>query len=185
MNAKEKEITADPSRRCPYCDEVIRRSAQKCPHCHGTVDEGLRIAEEIMRQTDKPQRRGVSSSNTIQTSSPFLEQRLPSLPAVFPCKADHPAPLESNTPPDPLPPFDDVFPTPPATPLSDKHRSTYLILGICLGTFDAHNLYAGYTWTAVVQLLLGLTCFLGFISSIWAILEVCTVDRDATGKLFI
>lgn len=185
MNAKEKEITADPSRRCPYCDEVIRRSAQKCPHCRGTVDEALRITEEIMKQIDKPQRSGVIISNTIQTSSSFLEQRLPSLPAVSPCKEDHSAPPESNTPPDPFPPFDDIFPIPPATPLSDKHRSTYLVLGVCLGGLGVHNFYAGYIGRGIAQMILTCTCILALGSYIWALIEVCTIDRDYNGKIFL
>ena len=71
-------------------------------------------------------------------------------------------------------------------PRSPKNRTTYIVLGIFLGWVGAHNFYAGYTGRAVGQLCLTvLTLFYLFIVSwIWAIVEVCIVDKDSTGLQF-
>lgn len=67
-----------------------------------------------------------------------------------------------------------------------KSRTTYIVLGIFLGVFGAHNFYAGYTGRAVGQLCLSvLTLFyLAIASWIWAIVEICIVDKDSTGIQF-
>jgi TM2 domain-containing membrane protein YozV len=67
-----------------------------------------------------------------------------------------------------------------------KSRTTYIVLGVFLGAFGAHNFYAGYTGRAVGQLGLSvLTLFrLAIISWIWAIVEICVVDKDSAGIQF-
>jgi TM2 domain-containing membrane protein YozV len=67
-----------------------------------------------------------------------------------------------------------------------KSRTTYIVLGVFLGAFGAHNFYAGYTGRAVGQLCLSvLTLFrLAIISWIWAIVEICVVDKDSAGIQF-
>jgi TM2 domain-containing membrane protein YozV len=67
-----------------------------------------------------------------------------------------------------------------------KSRTTYIVLGIFLGAFGAHNFYAGYTGRAVGQLCLSvLTLFyLSPVSWIWAIVEICVVNRDSAGIQF-
>lgn len=67
-----------------------------------------------------------------------------------------------------------------------KSRTTYILLGIFLGAFGAHNFYAGYTGRAVGQLCLSvLTAFyLSPASWIWAIVEICVVNKDSTGIQF-
>jgi TM2 domain-containing membrane protein YozV len=71
-------------------------------------------------------------------------------------------------------------------PRSPKNRTAYIVLGIFLGWVGAHNFYAGYTGRAVGQLCLTvLTLFyLGIVSWIWAIVEICIVDKDSTGLQF-
>ena len=66
-------------------------------------------------------------------------------------------------------------------------RSTFVILGVFLGMFGAHNFYAGYTGKAVGQLCLTiLSCGYLFIASwIWAIVEICIVEKDSAGIHFI
>jgi len=61
-----------------------------------------------------------------------------------------------------------------------KSRMTYIMLGIFLGIFGAHSFYAGYWKRGALQLgLTVLTLFYGaIITAVWAIAEVCTVDRD-------
>jgi TM2 domain-containing membrane protein YozV len=67
-----------------------------------------------------------------------------------------------------------------------KSRSTYIVLGIFLGALGVHNFYAGYTGRAVGQLCLSvLTLFsLAIVSWIWAIVEICIVEKDSAGIQF-
>jgi hypothetical protein len=67
-----------------------------------------------------------------------------------------------------------------------KSRTTYVMLGVFLGAFGAHNFYAGYTGRAVGQLCLSvLTVFyLAIVSWLWAIVEICIVDQDSAGIQF-
>jgi TM2 domain-containing membrane protein YozV len=71
-------------------------------------------------------------------------------------------------------------------PAEPKRRTTFIVLGALLGPFGAHNFYAGYTKKGVIQLLItALT--LGFASPmswIWAIIDICTIDRDSKGVEF-
>ena len=72
-------------------------------------------------------------------------------------------------------------PQQPAGP--PKSRVAYILLGLFLGGLGIHNFYAGYTTKGVIQLLLTLcTCgYGGIITGIWALIEVCTVNKDAHG----
>ncbi len=73
-----------------------------------------------------------------------------------------------------------------AAPRPPKARLTYILLGIFLGSFGVHNFYAGYVWRGMAQLGLTLaTMFYGaFVTWIWALIEVCTVDRDHNNVTF-
>jgi len=67
-----------------------------------------------------------------------------------------------------------------------KNRSTFIVLGALLGCFGAHNFYAGYKRKAVMQLCLTAFSlgFAGIMSWVWAVIDVCTVDRDSEGIRF-
>jgi TM2 domain-containing membrane protein YozV len=69
---------------------------------------------------------------------------------------------------------------------SYKSRTTYIVLGLFLGAFGAHNFYSGYTGRAVGQLCLTVLTlgYLGIVSWIWAIIEICIVEKDSTGLNF-
>ena len=69
---------------------------------------------------------------------------------------------------------------------SEKSRTTYIVLGIFLGALGVHNFYAGYTGRAVGQLCLSVLTlgYLGIVSWIWAIIEICIVEKDSTGLKF-
>ena len=82
---------------------------------------------------------------------------------------------------------------PPAAPAMStggdagaQDRVAYVLLAIFLGGLGIHNFYAGYTSRAVTQLLICLlTCGLGgIVTSIWAIIEACTVTQNAAGVRF-
>jgi hypothetical protein len=67
-----------------------------------------------------------------------------------------------------------------------KNRSTFIVLGVLLGALGAHNFYAGYRNKAIAQLLLSVLT-LGLASPmswVWAVIDVCTVDRDSEGTKF-
>ncbi len=67
-----------------------------------------------------------------------------------------------------------------------KDRVTFILLGVFLGMFGAHNFYAGYHKKAAFQLCITLlTCFYGTpVSWIWAIVEICVIKADADGNQF-
>ena len=73
-----------------------------------------------------------------------------------------------------------VFPHP------QKSRTTYIVLGIFLGALGIHNFYGGYTGRAVGQLCLTVLTlgYLGVVSWIWAIVEICVLDKDSAGVPF-
>jgi TM2 domain-containing membrane protein YozV len=67
-----------------------------------------------------------------------------------------------------------------------KNRTSFIILGALLGAFGAHNFYAGYHKKAGIQLAITLLT-LGFgspMSWMWAVIDICTIDRDARGVQF-
>jgi TM2 domain-containing membrane protein YozV len=74
----------------------------------------------------------------------------------------------------------------PAYGTTYKSRTTYIVLGIFLGWLGIHNFYAGYTGRAVGQLCLTVLTLgaLGIVSWIWAIIEICIVEKDSTGLRF-
>jgi TM2 domain-containing membrane protein YozV len=67
-----------------------------------------------------------------------------------------------------------------------KSRTTYIVLGIFLGGLGIHNFYAGYTGRAVGQLCLTVLTLgaLGIVSWVWAVIEICIVEKDSTGLRF-
>ena len=81
--------------------------------------------------------------------------------------------------PPPAPVYWAAGPQPYVAP--PKNRVAFILLGIFLGIFGAHNFYAGYTGRGAIQLSITIcTLFVGSIVSwIWAIVEVCIVDRDS------
>jgi TM2 domain-containing membrane protein YozV len=106
-------------------------------------------------------------------------------------QAASPAPAQAMGigPPNVYPPPQPVvgFPYVPAGyRRSHKSRSTYIVLGIFLGALGIHNFYAGYVGRAVGQLCLTVLTigYLGIVSWIWAIIEICIVEKDNTGLNF-
>jgi hypothetical protein len=67
-----------------------------------------------------------------------------------------------------------------------KKRMTFITLGILMGFLGVHNFYAGYRGKGLAQLLITVLS-MGFASPmtwIWAIIDVCTIDRDQRGVRF-
>lgn len=67
-----------------------------------------------------------------------------------------------------------------------KSRKIYLLLGIFFAAFGAHDFYAGYTTKGFIKLAITLCCCctLGCVSSIWGVIDICTVTEDAEGRPF-
>lgn len=76
--------------------------------------------------------------------------------------------------------------SPAAYGRSHKSRTAYIVLGIFLGALGIHNFYAGYVGRAVGQLCLTVLTlgYLAIISWIWAVIEICIVEKDSTGLNF-
>lgn len=80
-----------------------------------------------------------------------------------------------------------IFDATSTTARSTKSRIAFVMLGIFLGSLGVHNFYAGYVWRGVLQLVITVATlgYAAVISWIWAIVEVCTVDRDAQNQVFL
>lgn len=67
-----------------------------------------------------------------------------------------------------------------------KSRLIYILLAIFLGVLGIHNFYAGRMGSAVAQLLITLlSCgILSFITWIWVIIDIITVQTDGEGRPF-
>lgn len=62
-----------------------------------------------------------------------------------------------------------------------KSRGLFIVLGLFLGCLGVHNFYAGYNGKGIAQLLISLT-FVGLIvTAFWALIEIITVNTDASG----
>lgn len=69
---------------------------------------------------------------------------------------------------------------------NQKSRAVYVIMGFLLGEFGIHDFYAGYTGRGIAQLLITILSFglLFWVSWIWAVVEMLTVEKDAKGVPF-
>ncbi len=97
------------------------------------------------------------------------------------------APALASTVPNPSQPLAPAYSyAAPVYASTHKSRTSYIVLGIFLGSLGIHNFYAGYTGRAVGQLCLTVLTlgYLGIVSWIWAIIEICTVEKDSTGLRF-
>jgi len=92
-----------------------------------------------------------------------------------------------NAVPNPLSPAPAAYAyAAPVYASTHKSRTTYIVLGIFLVALGIHNFYAGYTGRAVGQLCLTVLTLgtLGIVSWVWAIIEICIVEKDSTGVRF-
>jgi TM2 domain-containing membrane protein YozV len=86
------------------------------------------------------------------------------------------------TPPNAVP----SYPMPVQGNPDAKDRIAYILLAVFIGHLGIHNFFAGYTSRGVIQLVITIvTCGIGGIATwIWAIIEACTVTKDANGVNF-
>jgi len=142
-----------------------------------------------------PVRRNIHSGgfSILQLSGPSQPLGVQSAASQGPAPQP-PPPLVTGTgaAPPPLPPTRGVYaPLRPQDVIrgtgTSKSRQVYVLLGVFLGIFGVHNFYAGYIQRAVSQLCLTvLTCFYAaLVSWIWAIVEICVINKDGDGVEFI
>ena len=64
-----------------------------------------------------------------------------------------------------------------------KSKVAFVLLGVLLGSLGIHNFYIGRTKQGVIQLLITVLSagMLSLASWIWAIVDICTINADASG----
>ena len=64
-----------------------------------------------------------------------------------------------------------------------KSKVAFVLLGVFLGSLGIHNFYIGRTKQGVIQLLITVLSagMLSLASWIWAIVDICTINTDASG----
>jgi TM2 domain-containing membrane protein YozV len=72
----------------------------------------------------------------------------------------------------------------PEQNLSDKKRSTFVLLGATLGAFGAHSFYTGDNKKGSIQLAITLLSlgFAGLMVWVWAIIDIATLTTDNDGR---
>lgn len=93
---------------------------------------------------------------------------------------------DAAAPPATQQPSDAVYAAPVSqSPPIARNRAIYILLALFLGIFGVHNFYAGYHGRAICQLLI--TLLLGWLligvlfTGLWALVEMITVETDASG----
>ena len=71
----------------------------------------------------------------------------------------------------------------PRGPAMSKSKVAFVLLGVFLGSLGIHNFYIGRTKQGVIQLLITVLSagMLSLASWIWAIVDICTINADASG----
>ncbi len=161
---------------CPYCrvsfdqEGLVRIYCTGCgmPHHQDCYEEngGCTVFGCSRAPADDPKLQvSQSDLNAAGGYSPYATPQLPYAPQQY---------------------AGNISPQVAAYPGMRKSRTAFIVLGIFLGAFGAHNFYAGYTGKAVGQLCLTILSFfyLSVASWIWAVIEVCIIDKDSAGVQF-
>jgi TM2 domain-containing membrane protein YozV len=187
---------------CPYCRTNIgaEDGVMVCGGCGAAhhadcyaENGGCTIFGCSKGPGDEP-KLSVSTPEIRAVAAPaVLEQRLPPPPppGVIPPPATMPdlQHVANRIVPSMFGGFAGEDPTQPAEEAAAREprkRTSYIMLGALLGAFGAHNFYAGYYKKAGFQLAITLLT-LGFASPmswLWAVIDICTINRDVWGVQF-
>lgn len=177
---------------CPYCRGPVQadEGAVSCPACatpHHTDCFAENGGCTVFGCSAAP-----ADEVKVTVTGHDFHAPPPPVPFESPVPAPHRAPPPprpgempgftyqwSTYPPQPAPL--DLYPNPEA-----RSRSTFIVLGVLVGFFGAHNFYGDFRKKAIAQL-----CFSVFTMGIaipmiwiWALIDVLTVDTDAHGVRF-
>ncbi|MGZ4897937.1 MAG: NINE protein [Candidatus Angelobacter sp.] len=155
--------------------------------CAPADDPKLQVSQSDLSAVSVPAQPYVPA---VQPSAPVQQyQRSPygGPLGLSQAAATAPAPIATTVPnPSQQAPAGYPYAAMPVYGRTYKSRTAYIVLGIFLGALGIHNFYAGYTGRAVGQLCLTVLTlgYLGIVSWIWAIIEICIVEKDSTGLHF-
>lgn len=185
---------------CPYCRTEIGTGEGEgldCPGC-GTPHHADCFAENggctvfgcSKAPVDEPKISLTGTEISTGGQAPIapaqgLPAAAPPPPAVIP-----PPMVEGAVAAPPPAPVRSIYGQPSLAEMYNadrpKSRVAFVLFGVFLGFFGAHNFYAGYVKKGVAQLCVTLfTCFYGApVSWIWAIIEICIINKDMDGVQF-
>lgn len=175
---------------CPYCRALILGDTEERVVCDGCDTPHHRDCyEENGGCTVFGCRCAPAEAPKVHVAAPEVR----AANAATPAPAAHPARDLRPTSYSPLglatishAPAPRVMAPSPAEPEPGKSKVKFVLLGVFLGPLGAHNFYAGFKKKALVQL--GITVLtLGYgapMSWMWAVIDVCTVERDNRGAQF-
>lgn len=188
---------------CPYCQGPIHESEEtitcggcETPHHKDCYEENKGCT--VFGCTNAPPEEPKLSVSAPELAAPLSAPAIADGPRIGatvppPPPPDRPMTTEelqtiaSRVVPSIFSSYEETTSTSTETESSEpKNRMGYMILGALLGPFGAHNWYAGYYKKAGAQLAITVLT-LGFgspMSWIWAIIDICTVDRDSKGVQF-
>jgi TM2 domain-containing membrane protein YozV len=149
------------------------------------------ISAPVSAQPPAPSSYGSSPLGLSQAAAPAPAATGPAAPSAT-SNVQYPPPPPPGSlyqyaqPQYPQYPGYQYMPPTPTYGAVQKSRTAYIVLGIFLGALGIHNFYGGYTGRAVGQLCLTVLTlgYLGIVSWIWAIVEICIVDKDSAGIPF-
>lgn len=166
---------------CSQCGAHNRPDGEYCRNCGALL---ARPSESLQHPPASPP----PQSSTYQP--PVMANQFQSPPAMPPQMSPaHHQPYAPGYPQGQPTVVVNQFAAPQLAVSSNKSRTSYILLGLFLGSLGVHNFYAGYAGRGVAQLLI--TLFLGwlilplFFIGLWVIIEVITVKTDARGALMI
>ena len=194
---------------CRYCGNDLPEGATTCPLCGGEVPQQQASEPDMstqkpasvfsspsVSQSAEPQSGGIAHRPDLaqapSSSRPTTQQppeTHPTAPPAGSLQWTPPTAFEQQSgyqPPTAQPPVT-VEPSAVADP--PKERIVYVLLGLFLGGLGVHNFYAGYLGRGIAQLILTLFFFWLivplFVVSIWVIIELIVVKKDAQGRPFV
>lgn len=159
-------------KRAPADDPKLQVSQSDLSAVSVPAQQYAPVAQPVVQQPAP-----VQGYQPSRYSGPLgLSQAAATAPAQAPAAAPSPLPSGSAAYPYAAPVYGPTH----------KSRTSYIVLGIFLGALGVHNFYAGYTGRAVGQLCLTVLTlgYLALVSWIWAIVEICIVEKDSTGLRF-
>jgi TM2 domain-containing membrane protein YozV len=167
-------------KRAPADDPKLQVSQSDLSAVSVPVQQYAPVAQQYTPTVQQP---GVQQSAPVQGYQPSRYSGplgLSQAAAVAPAQVEAAVSVVAQPTPTPYPY------ALPVSGITYKSRTTYIVLGIFLGALGIHNFYAGYTGRAVGQLCLTVLTLgiLSMVSWVWAIVEICIVEKDSTGQRF-